>query len=220
MLTPATALADPIATLDPGCPVYLNDAPPHLASTNGAAVEDPAEIACSPIDLVSGLPVAIVRKKLNIGARMQDTGSRLLAFYLVEMDARRLFRDTGHSSAVHYAECKLNMERRRCRELLGVGKKLLELCRMDEAFCNGDISWTQVVMLTRVVTPEHEEAWLERARENTCRELALEVSWSTTSTPVPRAEGPVPATSSRSACAATAWCTLISWSWLATIRPE
>lgn len=137
--------------------------------------EDAAQAACEPIELVQGLPVAVVREKLNIGLRMQDTGSRLLAFYLVEMEGRRLYQDTGHSSAVHYAECRLGMERRRSRELLAVGRKLLELPRMDEAFCRGDISWTQVVMMTRVVSPEHEEAWLTLARKSTCRELALEV---------------------------------------------
>ena len=137
--------------------------------------EEAASMACAPIDLVQGLPVAVVREKLNIGVRMQDTGSRLLAFYLVEMEGRRLYQDTGHSSAVHYAESRLGMEPRRSRELLAVGRKLLELPRMDEAFCRGEISWTQVVMLTRVVSPEHEEAWLLRARESSCRELALEV---------------------------------------------
>ena len=190
MLTPATDVADPTSAGSAQISSVLNDisirdegaagGPRHKRTgrpqaSEGPSREEAARMACAPIDLVQGLPVAVVREKLNIGVRMQDTGSRLLAFYLVEMEGRRLYQDTGHSSAVHYAESRLGMEPRRSRELLAVGKKLLELPRMDEAFCRGEISWTQVVMLTRVVSPEHEEAWLLRARESSCRELALEV---------------------------------------------
>ena len=128
-----------------------------------------------PIELVAGLPVGVVQQKLNIGVRMQDTGSRLVAFYLVEMEARRLYQATGHGSTVHYAQNRLSLEPRRSRELLSVGRKLLELPAMDEAFCRGEISWSQAVLLTRVAVPEHEQAWLDLARESTCRELSLEV---------------------------------------------
>ena len=63
-------------------------------------------------EMRSGLGAEEVRRRLAGAARREDTGQRVLAFYLVEMDARRLYQSTGHGSTAHYAEARLGLDRR------------------------------------------------------------------------------------------------------------
>jgi hypothetical protein len=125
--------------------------------------------------LVQGLPLAEVHARLRMGMRLEDTGQRVLAFYLNEMETGRLHQATGHGSTAYYAEARLGMDRRRTSELIAVGKKLLTLPAIDHAFCKQELGWSKVALLVTAATPEHEEAWLERARALSCRDLALEV---------------------------------------------
>lgn len=127
------------------------------------------------VALVPGLTVAEVHARLAQGLRMQDVGQRILAFYLCDMETRRLHQASGHSSAVHFAEERLGLQRRRAQELIVVGRKLGSLPAIDRAFCEQRIGWSKVRLLARVVEPQHEAAWLERAEWLACRDLALEV---------------------------------------------
>jgi hypothetical protein len=135
-----------------------------------------AELAPASPDVTemrTGLSAEEVRRRLSGAARRQETGQRVLAFYLVEMDARRLYQLTGHGSTVDYAERRLGLDRRRTAELLRVGRKLLELREVDRVFCEGRLGWVKVLVLARVAVPEHEAAWLERALALDARAFAL-----------------------------------------------
>ncbi len=118
----------------------------------------------------------------KVGARLRDASDelgrnkRVLAFYLFDMDERRLAQLSGHGSTVHFAETQLDMEARRVREFIQVGRSLQSLTLIDEAFCNGEISWSRVVMLLPVVQRETQQGWLEYAKTATCRDLRAEVS--------------------------------------------
>ena len=131
--------------------------------------------ALSRVDLHQGLDVAEVETRLQLGLRLHETGQRILAFYLVEMTERRLHLEGGFSSTAGYAERRLGLDRRRVAELVSVGRKLLTLKVIDRAFCEQRLGWAKLLHIVRVASPEHEDAWLARALELTCRELALEV---------------------------------------------
>jgi hypothetical protein len=150
-------------------------------------VDDAREVLRS-VGLVSGLPLTEIHSRLSTGLRLHDTGQRLLAFYLHEMDVGRLYQATGHSSTAHYALARLGMDRRRTSELIAVGRKLLTLPVIDTAFCAHEIGWSVVLLLASVATPEHEAAWLARALACTYRRLALEVRLARPGRP-PRAAG-------------------------------
>ncbi len=122
--------------------------------------------------MLPGLPTEEVVRRLSQAVRREETWQRVLAFYLVEMEVRRLYQCLGHGSTVHYAEVRLGVDRRRTAELLRVGHKLLELAEVDRAFCAGKIGWAKVLVLARVASPQHEAAWLERALTLDCRALA------------------------------------------------
>lgn len=138
--------------------------------------------------LVQGLPLSELHARLQMGMRLEDTGQRVLAFYLNEMEVGRLYQATGHGSTAHYAEARLGMDRRRTSELTSVGKKLLTLPAIDNAFCRQELGWSKVALLVTVATTEHEEAWLARARELSFRDLALEVRLTKPGSP-PRGPG-------------------------------
>ncbi|MBL9086846.1 MAG: AAA family ATPase [Planctomycetia bacterium] len=129
--------------------------------------------SADPTEMRPGLTAEEVCRRLARAARHEETGRRVLAFYLVEMDQRRLYQATGHGSTAHYAEARLGLDRRRVAELVRVGAKLLELRGLDRAFCAGRLGWAKVLIVARMATPEHEAAWLERALALDARALAL-----------------------------------------------
>lgn len=133
-----------------------------------ALAADPVPASAEVIEMHPGLSADEVCRRLAGAARREESGQRVLAFYLVEMDARRLYQTTGHSSTADYGERRLGFDRRRTAELLRAGRKLLELREVDRAFCDGRLSWAKVLVVARMAAPEHEAAWLERA-------LALDV---------------------------------------------
>ncbi len=127
------------------------------------------------VDLVEGLPVHETHTRLEIGLRLGDTGQGILSFYLAEMADRETHQATGHRTAAQYAADRLGMDRRRAGELIAAGRKLRELPRIHEAFCDAEIGWSKVLQLVRVAAGEHEEAWLERAKAVNCEELRRQV---------------------------------------------
>jgi len=147
-----------------------------------------AQPALPGVELRPGLEVAEVHALLAQGLQLRDSGNRILAFYLTEMDARRLHQASGHASTVHFAEEVLGLDRRRTGELLSVGRKLLTLPAIDDAFLRGELCWTKVVQLMRVASPEHEAAWLARALQSSTRALRMDVA-RTKQGAAPRAAG-------------------------------
>jgi len=130
------------------------------------------------IHLVEGLPLKELEQQLFHAFRGGDLFHRMRAFYLVELDERRLYQKAGCSSAVQYAERKFGVQRRTARELLAVGRELLELPLVDQAFRDGDVNWSKARLLTRICVPETQAAWLEKARELGATEFAREVALS------------------------------------------
>ena len=84
-----------------------------------------AQWALEAVDLRQGLATDEVHIRLAQGSRLNETGQRILAFYLVEMEDRGLHQVTGHSSTAQYAEDRLDLPARRTRELLVVGQDAL-----------------------------------------------------------------------------------------------
>lgn len=125
--------------------------------------------------MIQGLVDEEVRRRLHLAARAEECDRRILAFYLTDMEDRKIYQDTGHQCTAHYAEAKLDLDRRRTAELIYLGRRLLELPEIDRAFCQQEISWSKSKVLARAASPETQEAWLERARPLSVRELKAEV---------------------------------------------
>ena len=121
----------------------------------------------SRLELIHGLPALEVGAHLRNASDDLGRDKRTLAFYLFDMDERRLHLVSGHPSTCYFAETQLDMEARRTRELIQVGRSLQSLTLIDDAFRDGEISWSRVVMLLPVVQRETQQGWLEYAKTAT-----------------------------------------------------
>lgn len=86
--------------------------------------------------------------------------------------------DLGCASISEYADRACGFSARKTRELLRTSRQLDELPLTAAAFRDGTIVWSKVREISRVATPETEEAWLEFARDRTSSQVARGVSGS------------------------------------------
>jgi hypothetical protein len=87
-----------------------------------------------------------------------------------------VWRPMGIASFMEYAERVVGLTPRQLEERLRVARALEELPRMSEALAGGRVHFTAVRELSRVATPETEEAWLASAEGKTAGEIQKLVS--------------------------------------------
>jgi len=118
----------------------------------------------------------ILHERLVAGAKQRLALEAAEARDLVYAEEAELWRRFGYMSMLEYMQRELFYEGHTARERLRVANKLFELPALAEAFREGDLSFSALKELTRVVVPETEEAWLERAAGKTAREVERMVS--------------------------------------------
>jgi hypothetical protein len=128
------------------------------------------------MQLINGLPEEKLEKRIAKFIRISSAGDRCLGFYLLDFNARGLFRKRGFSSTAQYALIEHRIPKRKTRELLRISRALEELPLIDEAFSKGRLSWSAVRELTRIATPETEREWLGTALESSLTEIERLVS--------------------------------------------
>ncbi|OGV69393.1 MAG: hypothetical protein A3K18_26070 [Lentisphaerae bacterium RIFOXYA12_64_32] len=101
---------------------------------------------------------------------------RDLALLLAEMEDTRRYLELGYASVYDYARARLDLEPRKTRGLVRIGRALPELPCIDKAMASGALCWTKARELLSVVTPETEAAWVEEASRLTSRALELKVA--------------------------------------------
>src|SRR5688572_6505447 len=77
----------------------------------------------------------------------------------------------GFGSYAEYLERVLGYTPREASERLRVADALAHLPRMMQALADGELVWSAVRELTRIVRPRDESEWLERARGKSMREI-------------------------------------------------
>ena len=127
------------------------------------------------LNLSLSLGALEVGERLRKAADELGQNKRVLAHYLFDMQERHLYQVSGHGSTTHFASTQLDMAPRRTREHIQVGRALSELVLLDEAFLDGEISWSKVTAMLPVIQRETQEAWVKFAKERSCRDLAEEV---------------------------------------------
>jgi hypothetical protein len=145
--------------------------PAQTNQTALALIDGRQQPVSPPFLLREGLSPQELERALLSVHRESDVGQRALAFYLADMDCRRIYQLWGYSSASQFAEGRLDMARRTARELIRVGKGLRNLPILDQSFCDGELSWTKVRLLLRIVDEETELGWVAVASKLSVREL-------------------------------------------------
>ena len=105
---------------------------------------------------------------------------RDLALLLAEMEGARRYLELGFANVYNYARTRravrLDLEPRKTRGLVRIGRALPGLPCIDQAMASGALCWTKARELLSVVTPETEAAWVDEARHLTSRALELKVA--------------------------------------------
>ena len=117
-----------------------------------------------------------IHERLLSARRSQRTADFHLATLLAAMAEGRHFLELGYCSLVNYAELALELTPRTTRELLLLGRRLPGLPVVSASLESGELDWTKAREIVRVVTPETELAWVERAAGVTSRVLEAEVA--------------------------------------------
>ena len=92
------------------------------------------------------------------------------------MQACRGYAALGYGTLAAYGEAELQRTSRQVKDLESLGRRMAELPAVERAFAEGDLGWTKARELLRVVTPDVEEAWVERAKGLTNRQLEEQVA--------------------------------------------
>jgi HNH endonuclease len=125
--------------------------------------------------LEPGLPVEEVESRLLEAARKHHLEERNIAYWLLELDRRRLYETRGFSSIGDYAMELVGIKPRKAQYLVFIASRLEKLPGIRAAFETGELSWTKAREIVSVATVETESEWLEKARVLSNRDLEREV---------------------------------------------
>ncbi len=90
---------------------------------------------------------------------------------LMDAEETRLFRRLGYATIYAYIQAELGYSHHVATERMRVGHELLTLPGIAEEFHAGDLPWSSVRELTRVVTPATESVWLDAVEEKRADEV-------------------------------------------------
>ena len=94
-----------------------------------------------------------------------------LVILIAEFDRREAWADQGLRSCAHWLNWRCGVALGAAREQVRVGRALRELPIVRQAFASGQLSYSKVRAITRVATPEMEEALVEIARSTSASQL-------------------------------------------------
>lgn len=101
-------------------------------------------------------------------ARSRNQGEFILLGWLLRAAGLEVWRMHGYGSFREYVERLFGFSSRGVEDRLRVARSLRSLHRLSERFAAGELVYTVVRELCRVVTPETEVAWLAAVEGQTC----------------------------------------------------
>jgi len=119
----------------------------------------------------TGLPGIEVEKRFRAAAKTMARSEAAAAFYLAEIDDRRLWLELGYSSVIAYVAEVSGIAGKKAYALLNIGRRLRELPVIRAAFDEERIGWTKVRDILRIKEPFSETEVLETALTSSSREL-------------------------------------------------
>jgi hypothetical protein len=141
------------------------------SSVHVGAHEVVSGIACAPGGRLD------VQDWRSVDRQLRSLGQRRAALDVEEarllLLARRLdvHVPLGYGTFVEYIERVLGYRPRTAQERLRVAERLEELPATRAALAAGEVSYSAVRELTRIATPDTEDAWLAEVRGRTMREI-------------------------------------------------
>ena len=121
------------------------------------------------------LSVEQIESHLIEAANRHHLEERNIAYWLLEIDRRGLYRTRGFSSLGDYAMELVGIKPRKAWYLVFIAERLENLPAIRAEFDAGKLSWTKAREIVAVATPDTEEEWLEKAHVLSNRDLEREV---------------------------------------------
>jgi len=126
---------------------------------------------------VSGAPAwARLHGEMKAATRRRCAWDAENARHLREAEAIQLWNHFGYVSILEYLEREHGIDPRTAHDRLRVSHALGDLPLLEAELEDGSLQYSHVKELTRVVTPETEDAWIAAARGKTCAEVQQLVS--------------------------------------------
>src|SRR5437868_8993317 len=122
-------------------------------------VGDVAEQAVASVEV----PLERLEAQICEGAAQVAAGMGRWLLLVGEFDRRKGYERWECTSAAFWLNWQCGISARTAREQVRVGRALLDYPRICEALCSGQISYSKVRAITRVVTPETEATLLDLA---------------------------------------------------------
>jgi hypothetical protein len=117
-----------------------------------------------------------VHRTLCEWAKERATLDAVGGTYLLEAEDLCVFERLGYRDMAEYMVGELDFTRHAAKERLRVSRELLALPKLAAAYNDGELCFSKVRELTRVVTPETEEAFLVEAAGKDSHQVARMVS--------------------------------------------
>ena len=128
-------------------------------------------------DFRPNLPAATVDNALRGAITTYDHARRNLALWFADALERNLYRDLGFASMEIYARQGLGFSPGRTRQFLALSRNLRRMPHLRDAVTEGRLGWTKAQEVARVVTPDTEKAWVDKAvnlsREDLRKEMTM-----------------------------------------------
>src|SRR5262249_55554643 len=126
--------------------------------------------------LVRNLHSKALFQKIREAERRTEAGERELAFYLLDLERRKLYRDAACTSFGNFIDLKTGLSRKKATTLLRVARALEYLPLMDGAFAKGALYWGAVRAMSAVATAQTEAEWIEFAKRHRVKEVERRVA--------------------------------------------
>ncbi len=121
---------------------------------------------------MSPSPAALdLHRDLVAAGRTLREAEHALAALLARMHDGGFHLELGYASVRDYAVAVLDPSPRKAVALQQVGRAMAGPPALDAAFADGRLTWTKARELLRVVTPDTEAAWVDRAGRVSSRQL-------------------------------------------------
>ncbi|HJN77788.1 MAG TPA: HNH endonuclease signature motif containing protein [Myxococcota bacterium] len=116
-------------------------------------------------------PILALHEEICEAVRNHRNSEHRLAQLLATLEDEKGWLLFGHASLCEYARVRHQIEPRKARSLAQLGHALSDLPVLDAAMAEGTLPWTKARELLRVVVPETQQTWLERAQKCPSRDL-------------------------------------------------
>ncbi len=153
---------------------------PEVIHLGSEATYVPEELLEAPLDndrhhVMVELAAFLLDRHLRRLGRMRNPLELRLARLLGRLEKSSRYLDLGFARLSDYVTERLGISTRRMLDLLTMDRRLENLPMSSEAFASGRITASQLRALLRVMTPETEAEWLEKAARLNVRLLEREV---------------------------------------------